>query len=130
MRRIVPDRDGSAARAMCDACRDRPDYPGDAAMLRAAARLVLACLECDGEVAGAVSRPPDGRPGNVHLAVLPRWRGRWATKGFMRDIVRWCANGGAEMRTVALTPEGRRLVEGFGFKQQDDRRTYARSVHP
>ena len=66
----------------------------------------------DGVVVGVATR----RRGELHIGVLPAWRGRWANRGFIRNIIEWASASGPVWTGVAHGNEtGQRLVEGVGF---------------
>jgi GNAT superfamily N-acetyltransferase len=73
----------------------------------------LALLVIDGEIAGAAAR----RAGELHIGILPAWRGRWAARRFIREIIEWAEHSGRPVTTgvMAGNESGRRLVEGVGF---------------
>lgn len=114
-RSIEPD-DGTAVSILhlCYAPRLR-DMPL-AEFRRLASPWTLAFLKRGTVVMGVAAR----KSGELHIGILPQWRRRWATRGFIKDILRWAAESGPVTTGVmADNATGRRLVEGVGFVLQD-----------
>jgi len=109
-REVTPD-DGDAIRVLFNCYRDR--VAGDfAQFMKMALGWDLAYLKVNGLVVGAAIR----RAGELHIGVLPEWRGRWATRSFIRRILKWAGESGP-VTTGVMTGNhaGARLVEGTGF---------------
>jgi ribosomal protein S18 acetylase RimI-like enzyme len=115
MVRLSADRDG-ALRALHDAMRERmADLTLDA-VERAFEPFVVRAITKDGTTIGAlVSRGPE-----VHVAVLPEFRGRWLSARFIREVLspilsQW---GYATATVMADNYRGQRFVERLGFKRE------------
>lgn len=66
-------------------------------------------IERDGKAIGAVFRKGE----EVHVSVLPEWRGRWATRGIIDQVL-------GQGRVVTQVGEARwmaNILERLGFKQ-------------
>jgi GNAT superfamily N-acetyltransferase len=109
--RSVDVDDGFAADILYLAYQDRLDI-GIAEFLRMTSGWTLGYMKVDGLVAGVAAR----KDGELHIGVLPEWRGRWATREFIRNIIAWAAHSG-EVKTGVMSgnEKGKRLVEGVGF---------------
>lgn len=75
-------------------------------------------IERDGQCIGAFFRSPDGE---VHGAILPEWRGRWATRGLLRKMfsgenIKTCISDGHDFMYCVL--------DRLGFRQNDDGMLY------
>lgn len=115
---VCPD-DGSAVEVLYRAYGGRLDGVSLEAFRRTAAGWELALLMAGAEVVGAATR----RGGELHIGILPDWRKRWATRGFIRDIIAWAAESGP-VRTGVMHGNaiGKRLVEGVGFVPVETRK--------
>lgn len=110
-RRLVAD-DGRAIGTLYRAYQDRVGGIELERFKLLARGYDLALLMAGEELIGAAMR----KRGELHIGVLKAWQRRWATKGFIRQIIEWAAESGPVVTGVALGNEqGRRLVEGVGF---------------
>ena len=101
-----------------ETCRGRADCPARDVFMKAMRKNELAYMMCGDEIMGVVSR----REGSVHVGVLPAWRGRWATKKFIRDGLAWAAEMGKVWTVLAEgNVRGERLVTGVGFVKKGSR---------
>ena len=74
-------------------------------------------IERDGEGIGALYR----RNGEVHVSILPQWRGKWATRGLIREILgngatRTVVTKGHEFMLGVLKRLGLREVRPYEFE--------------
>lgn len=83
--------------------------PGMEAQYRAA---------CDGWNASAIVRDGDvigallHKQGVVHIGIVPEWRGRWATKGAVREMLSY----GSKTQVLDGEDDAKAFVERLGFK--------------
>lgn len=117
LRRLRAD-DGPAALVFYRAYSDRADCPPRKDFLAAVSKYELAYMLCGEEVMGVASR----RDGSVHIGVLPTWRGRWATRSFIREILSWAGETGKVWTRISPgNTLGERLVKGVGFVENGGR---------
>ena len=73
-------------------------------------RVIAICK--DSEVIGALFE----RAGEIHVGVIPEWRGRWLSRRVMREILSY----GTKTRVLDSEPESIDFVTRFGFRKQGD----------
>lgn len=126
MAHIVSPDDGTARWVLYTAYRARIDR-SFRKFTHACTDWDFALLKDDNRTMGAAVR----RGGELHIGILPEWRGRWATKGFIRAILNWAAETGPVVTGVlAGNSSGTRLVEGVGFVKQEDTKLGVRYAIP
>lgn len=112
-RHLHPD-DGGALPALYETYRHRLDCPPQDAFVQHMASYELAYMMNGANIIGVACR----RQGSVHIGVKPEWRGRWATRDFIRTILEWAAQTGKVWTRIAPgNVIGERLVKGVGFVQ-------------
>lgn len=85
-----------------------------------------AVLEENNEIFGAVVR----KNGEFHFGILPLFRGKWATRTRMKQILDWAGESG-EVRTSALAGSmGEKLARFVGMKVSDVTQKGSHYVYP
>lgn len=118
-RSLAPD-DGGAAEVLYECYRERETCPPKEAFIRALGEWELAYVMIDGQRAGVATR----RRGKVHIGILPPWRGKWASRRFIRTIVEWAGEGLPSLHMVwtGTAPDNtfcRQFIERCGFRHYD-----------
>ena len=73
----------------------------------------IQCIVRNDECIGSLFRKDD----EIHVSILPAWRGKWATKGFLRQLLQGS-------RVVTKVAEGHdymfSILQRLNFKQSDN----------
>lgn len=71
----------------------------------------------DGQVMGVVAR----KGGAIHIGISKAWRGKWATRSMIRQMIEWAGETGKVWTGVCHSNNaGARLVLGTGFRKVSD----------
>lgn len=107
MIRLDPTRRTDAIEAGWQAYSQRCPQWRDAYIKACAAWLVVAVV-ADDEVIGALFE----RNGEIHLGIVPAWRGRWASRRLIRQMLCYGT------RTTMLNGEDTGFIERIGFEKR------------